>query len=148
MPCLLHISWLCCPLIFAYPQERPSNLCNLVDVRFCLFGSLLHPWSIAPSLLHGPLFPSFVDCFFPVFFRNALFSFSMKPLFSIMVLFPFSVNLPISPTFLYMFTSLPCFWGRITPLVSLFLLKQLGVCFFSINFFTHLSWMIYLFFFT
>lgn len=57
--------------------------------------------------------------------------------------FPFSVNLPISPTFLYMFTSLPCFWGRITPLVSLFLLKQLGFVYLY-KFFTHLSWMIYL----
>lgn len=122
VPCLLHISWLCCPLIFAYPQECPSNLCNLVDVRFCLFGSLLHPSSIAPSLLHGPLFPFFVDCFFPVLLRNALSLFH-GTLFSSWP-FSFSVNLPISPTFST--CHLPsCFWVHITPL-SLFLLKQLG----------------------
>lgn len=81
--------------------------------------------------------PSLVNCSFPsswtalsVFFSSffaTLFLFSMDHYFPHGP-FSFSVNLPISPTFLYMFTSLPCFWGRITPLVSLFLLKQLGVC--------------------
>ncbi|KEQ84963.1 hypothetical protein M438DRAFT_204485 [Aureobasidium pullulans EXF-150] len=84
-------------------------------------------------LLHGPLFPFFVDCFFFRPFFAMLFSLFHGPLFSSWTFSLLCESSHFSYFSLHV-TSLPCFWGRITPLVSLSS-ETAGGLFISMNFY-------------
>lgn len=60
----------------------------------------------------------------------------MEPLFSPWTFFLLCESSHFSYFSLHV-TSLPCFWVRITPLVSLSLLETAGVLFYLYEFFTH-----------